>query len=199
MATMNPLSIETRRMLLRPFRPDDTDLIRSLYCDGEILRYAPFDVMTDAQVEEHLAKVIGDWEKTPLRSLEYAMVRKRDGASLGRSHILIDPETDTGMIGWFLRKEYWGNRYALEAGEALIRYCFDGLGLHRVNALLHPENLASRKVLERCGLRQEAWFRQKCRYTKQGVVFWEDELEYALLASEWREKRGEHDGSGGTD
>ena len=192
MAIMDTRTIETERLLLRPFRSDDLDLIKALYCDGEILRYAPFDVMTDTQAEAHLAKIIGDWDRTPLQSLEFAMVSRSDGAGIGRSHILIDPETDTGMIGWFLRKEYWGNRYALEAGEALIRTCFDDLGLHRVNALLHPGNLASRKVLERCGLRREAWFRQKCRYTKQGVVFWEDELEYALLLSEWKEKRGDH-------
>ncbi len=196
MAMTDTLTIETRRMLLRPFRGDDLDLIKALYCDEEILRYAPFDVMSSKQAGEHLARIIRDWDETPLRSLEFAMVQKTDGARLGRSHILIDPETDTGMIGWFLRKECWGNRFAGEAGEALIRCCFDRLGLHRVNALCHPGNRASRKVLERCGLRQEAWFRQKCRYRKNGVTFWEDELEYAILASEWAEKRLDHGQSG---
>ena len=108
MAIMDTRTIETERLLLRPFRSDDLDLIKALYCDGEILRYAPFDVMTDTQAEAHLANIIGDWDRTPLRSLEFAMVSRSDGAGIGRSHILIDPETDTGMIGWFLRKEYWG-------------------------------------------------------------------------------------------
>ena len=196
MALTDTPVIETKRMLLRPFRADDLDLIKALYCDGEILRYSPFDVMTDSQAEAHLAKVIEDWKRTPLRSLEYAMIHKPDGAKIGRCHILIDPETDTGMIGWFLRKEYWGNRFAGEAGEALIRSCFVNLGLHRVNAFCNPENMASRKVLECCGLRQEAWFRQKCRYTKRGMIFWEDELEYAILVSEWAEKRVAHGQSG---
>ena len=186
------LMLETGRMVLRPFREDDLDLIQALYCDAEILRYAPFDIMTDGQAKAHLARIIRDWDETPLRSLEFAMVQKSDGVKIGRSHILIDPETDTGMIGWFLRKEYWGRHYAAEAGDTLIHYCFEGLGLHRVNALLHPGNRASRKVLERCGLRQEAWFRQKCRYTKHGIISWEDEMEYAILASEWAERRLEH-------
>ena len=190
------LKIETKRMLLRPFRENDLDLITALYCDEEILRYAPFDVMSSKQAEKHLSIIIRDWRETPLRSLEFAVVQKSDGAKIGRSHILIDPETDTGMIGWFLRKEYWGNRFAGEAGEALIRYCFDGLELHRVNAFCHPENLASRRVLVRCGLRQEAWYRQKCRYRKHGVISWEDEMEYAILASEWAEKRSDHGQSG---
>ena len=126
----------------------------------------------------------------PYKELEaFVMKRKLDQEKIGRCHILIDPETDTGMIGWFLRKEFWGQQFAMESGEALIRYCFDELGLHRVNAFCHPGNLASRKVLERCGLRQEAWFRQKCRYVKDGISRWEDELEYAVLASEWAAAR----------
>ena len=177
--------IETERLLLRPFRMDDLDLIKALYCDAEVLRYSPFDTMSHEQTEEHLTRIVEDWEQDPLQSLEFVMEGKEDKEKIGRCHILIDFDTDTGMIGWFLRKEYWGQRYALESGQALIRYSFDILGLHRVNALCNPENLASRRILERCGLRQEAWFRQKCRYIKGGITTWEDEVEYAVLSSEW--------------
>ena len=178
--------IETERMRMRPFRMDDLDLIEALYCDAEVLRYSPFDVMSRVEAEAHLKRITEDWSRDPLQSMEFVMEEKATGEKLGRCHILIDPETDTGMIGWFLRKAYWGQRYAEESGRALLRYCFETLGLHRVNALCNPENLASRKVLARCGLRQEAWFRQKCRYVKGGVTSWEDELEYAVLASEWK-------------
>ena len=183
--------IETERLLLRPFRMDDLDLIKTLYCDAELLRYTPFDTMSPAQAEMHLVRIVSDWKQDPLQSLEFAMIRKAyavEGSleeKIGRSHILINPETDTGMIGWFLRREYQGQHYARESGEALIHYCFTELGLHRVNAVCNPENLASRIALEHCGLRQEAWFRQKCRYTKNGISFWMDELEYAALASEY--------------
>ena len=182
--------IETERLLLRPFSMDDLELIMSLYCDAEILRYTPFDTKSPLEAAEHLAKVVADWNRKPLQSLEFAMIRKtestRPDEKIGRCHILIDPETDTGMIGWLLRKEYQGQNYARESGEALIQYCFDTLMLHRVNAVCHPDNIASRKVLERCGLRLEAHYRKKCRYVKKGIVSWEDELEYALLAEEHR-------------
>ena len=189
--------IETERLRLRPFTPADLDLIETLYSDGELLRYSPFDVMSHAQAEAHLARIVADWTRAPLRSLEFAMVRRprepREGEEekIGRCHILIDPETDTGMIGWFLRREHWGQGYARESGRALIRYCFEVLGLHRVNALCHPENLASQRALEACGLRREGWFRQRCRYTKGGVAFWQDELEYAVLAWETGAEPGE--------
>ena len=59
------------------------------------------------------------------------------------------------------------------------------LNLHRVNAVCNPGNIASWKVLEHCGMRREAYLRQKCRYRKHGQDYWADELEYAILASEW--------------
>ena len=185
-----PVLLVTERLLLRPFRADDLGLIESLYCDADLLKYTPFDAMTHEQAAAHLQQIILDWNRDPLYSLEFAIIRKpttqgeNGEEKIGRCHILIDPDTDTGMIGWFLLREYHGRHYARESGEALIRYCFDVLGLHRVNAVCHPENYASRKALEHCGMRLEACLRQKCRYTKKGVISWEDELEYAVLASE---------------
>lgn len=98
---------------------------------------------------------------------------------------LIDPDTDTGMIGMLLVQECWGKHYASEIAEALICYSFKDLCLHRVNAVCSPDNTASWRMLEKCGMRREALLLQKCRYVKKGIVSWHDELEYAMLASEY--------------
>ena len=50
--------IETKRLLLRPFSMSDIDLVRSLYCNEELLRYTPFDVMTNERAKEHLVKIV---------------------------------------------------------------------------------------------------------------------------------------------
>ena len=175
---------ETERLWLRPFCLKDLGLILRLYTDPEILRYTPFDVMSLETAELHLAKIVRDWELDPQHSFEFAMIRKEDGEPVGRCHILIDPETDTGMIGWLIPKEHWGKHYAFESGEALIHCCFEPLGLHRVNAVCNPNNMASRRVLERLGLHLEAHYRKKCLYRKNGIARWEDELEYARLKEE---------------
>ena len=180
--------LETERLVLRPFRKEDLGLIQTLYGDAQLLRFTPFDTMTPEQARAHLERIIRDWDQVPLRSMEFAMVRKPEAAEeekIGRCHILIDPETETGMIGWLIRREYQGQHFALESGKALIRCCFEALGLHRANAVCHPDNPASRRVLERLGMRQEAHYIRKCRYTKNGSISWEDEVEYALLASEY--------------
>ena len=175
---------ETERLILRPFCGEDLDLIRRLYCDERVLKYTPFDTMSDAQAQRHLDQIIRDQGAPPKCNYEMAVLLKGTETRIGRAHIAVDCETDTGMIGWFLTPEHWGRGYATEMTPALIDCCFDRLRLHRANALCHPENAASRRVLEKCGMRLEAHLRQKCRYVKGGVTRWEDELEYALLSSE---------------
>ena len=146
--------------------------------------------MNRNEAEQNLRKVIQEGKRIPHLSYELAVLLKESGEKIGRTHILIDPETDTGMIGWLLLKEHRGKHYASEMTEALLAFCFDELGLHRVNAVCNPENVASWKVLEKAGMRREALLKQKCRYVKNGVTTWRDELEYAILASEYAEKFG---------
>ena len=71
-----------------------------------------------------------------------------------------------------------------EIAKALIDYCFDELKVHRVWAVCNPANPASWKIMEKCGMRREGFFRQKCRYVKGGKISFEDELEYTILASD---------------
>ena len=177
--------IESDRLFLRPFCEEDRELICRIYSDEDILYYTPYDIMSEKEAEDHLRRVIQDWRSDSAMSMEMAGLEKKTGEKIGRTHILIDPETDTGMIGWFLLKDYWGKHYATEITRTLIDYCFHILNLQRVNAVCNPGNIASWKVLEHCGMRREAYLRQKCRYRKYGQDYWADELEYAILASEW--------------
>ena len=98
--------IETERLILRPFEADDIDIIFQIYSDSETLHYTPFDPMSREQAEEHLCRIIEEGKRVPCLSYELAVVLKESGETIGRTHILIDPETDTGMIGWLLLKEH---------------------------------------------------------------------------------------------
>ena len=91
--------IETERLILRPFEADDIDIIFQIYSDSETLHYTPFDPMSREQAEEHLCRIIEEGKRVPCLSYELAVVLKESGEKIGRTHILIDPETDTGMIG----------------------------------------------------------------------------------------------------
>ena len=78
-----------------------------------------------------------------------------------------------------------GQGYATEACTAVLELAFEGLGLHRVIARIDARNDASAAVLRRLGMRQEAylvsneWFKGE----------WTDEIDFAILATEWRSAR----------
>ena len=176
--------IETRRLLLRPFGAEDLDIIYRLYSDAEIMRYMPPDRMDWDAAQAHLDRIVRNWQADPPLSRELAVVRKDSGEKIGRARVLWEPEHDAVMIGWMLIQDEWGKGLASEMTRAMVDFCFSQLGVHRVYALCNPDNGASRRVLERCGLRLEARLREKCPYRRKGEILWQDELVYAILASD---------------
>ena len=178
--------MRTERLILRPFEEGDLDILHRLYGDAEVMHYTPFDPESLRQSQAHLARVIEDWGKTPLLSREYVIVVRRgeDGAAeqkIGRCHILLeDAAGGRAMIGWMLVQEAWGKGYATETAQALIAYGFDVLGLREVYGLCHPDNAASRCVMEKCGMTLHEWRKDYVEYKKNGRCFLQDELAYVL-------------------
>lgn len=176
--------IETQRLIIKPFCKDDSDIIYMLYSDKEIMKYMPNDYMNKQEAENHLKNIVQAWNEIPVTDCEMLVLSKANNEKIGRCRIHIDSETESAMIGWLLLKKEWGKGYATEITETLLNYCFDTLNIRRVCALCHPRNIASCKVLEKCNMRKEAHYKQKCRYVKNGIVSWQDELEYAILKSD---------------
>ena len=176
--------IKTKRLVLRPFDSGDLDIVLALYGDEEILRYMPFPVVDREGAREQLERFSAGWEERPQMHYEMAVVFRETNEKIGRAEITRNHEEDSAMIGWVLIKSAWGQGYATEIAEALIAFCFDELKIHRLYALCHPDNIASWKVMEKCGMHREAHFVRKCRYTKADGDRWEDELEYAILRKE---------------
>jgi len=87
----------------------------------------------------------------------------------------------TGEIGYVFNPDYAGHGYATEAVRELVRVGFADLGLHRIIACTDARNIASIAVLRRLGMRQEAHLVENEWFKGQ----WSDELDFAILASEW--------------
>ena len=175
--------IETKRLILRPFNCNDPDIIVKLYSDEEIMEYMPIPVLDEETAEKLLNRFVAGWEKAPQINYEMAVIDKETNEKIGRAEITRNDSEESAMIGWMLIKSEWGKGLATEIAEALIEYCFNKLHVHRVYALCHPDNIASWKVMEKCGMHREAHYIQKCKYVKAGEVRWEDELEYAVIRS----------------
>jgi [ribosomal protein S5]-alanine N-acetyltransferase len=144
--------IETERLLLRTFTINDAQLIYDLNLDPEVTRYTG-DPLQDT---DHALQVL---ENVILP--QYALYNHGRWAVLVKPHLEFigwcglktrperDNETD---IGYRFLKNSWGNGYATEAAFACLKYGFEKLGLRCIVGRAMPENVASIRVLEKCGM-----------------------------------------------
>jgi ribosomal-protein-alanine N-acetyltransferase len=87
-------------------------------------------------------------------------------------------------IGYWLSEQHWGKGITTEAVELLVRFGFEKFSWTRIYAGIFSSNLASIKVLEKCGFKQEASFKKSVK--KRGEYL--DEHVYAILKEEWSGK-----------
>jgi ribosomal-protein-alanine N-acetyltransferase len=90
-------------------------------------------------------------------------------------------------VGYWIDRAQAGMGYMPESLVAVARFAFEELGLHRVQVSIIPRNQASRRVVEKVGLRDEGLAR---RYLQIAGV-WEDHVRYAMTVEEWQERGDE--------
>lgn len=148
--------LETDRLILRRFVPEDLDPLFALYRDPEIRRYFPEGVLTYEETREELEWFLNGHPSHPELGL-WATLHKGSNQFIGRCGLL--PWTIEGRfeveVAYLLAREYWGNGLATEAARAIARYAFDQLDLTRLICLVDPDNHASRRVAEKIGMTLE--------------------------------------------
>jgi ribosomal-protein-alanine N-acetyltransferase len=93
----------------------------------------------------------------------------------------------SAYVGYWIDETCAGNGYVPEAVVVLCRHAFEDLGLHRLQIAIIPRNAASRRVVEKLGIRDEGI---AVRYLEINGR-WEDHIRYAITAEEWKERRDE--------
>jgi len=143
--------LETERLLLREFTPEDVDALAAVISDKETMRFYP---------EPRDRAGVRSWiERNRCRYKDdgyglWAMVLRASGEFIGDCGLTrqtVD-ESDEIEIGYHVRRDLWGRGYAPEAARACRDYGFVRLGAERLISLIRPENLPSRRVAEKIGL-----------------------------------------------
>ena len=176
-SVMDMHEIQTKRLLLRPFRESDYDDLFEFLSQLADDEFEGYPGITWENGREHL--------KYRLRSEKfYAIELKESGKVIGNTYC---GNRDFGAkeIGYIVNKRYQKKGYATEALSAVIAQVFRE-GAHRVFAECDPRNVPSWKLLEKVGLRREAHFRQNIwfRRNENGVPVWKDTLIYAILEND---------------
>jgi RimJ/RimL family protein N-acetyltransferase len=96
----------------------------------------------------------------------------------------LNDEHRRAELGFALRRSAWGRGLATDAVRSVVRFAFQGMHLHRLEADADPRNVASRKLLLRLGFREEGYLRE--RYLVAGER--QDAVFFGLLREEWNER-----------
>jgi RimJ/RimL family protein N-acetyltransferase len=161
-------SIHTPHLLLRPWKPEDAEIWYNLLREEGILRYFPNPSPPQRErADRYIAHHLDQWEKRGYG--HWAVVNKQDDQVVGWNGLEYLPEINQTEVAYLLSKLVWGKGYATEAARAAIKFGFEVKGLNSIIGLVHPENVASIRVLEKCGLKVEdrinLWNIELCRYS----------------------------------
>ena len=178
--------METERLVLRRFAADDIDNLVELDSDPQVMRFINGGRPTPREEIENevLPAFLGYYERYAGYGF-WAAVERSTGRFVGWFHFrpaegALPEEVE---LGYRLRRSAWGMGYATEGSRALIGKGFSELGVHRVVASTMVVNVASRRVMEKAGLRFVRIFHQSWPDYIEGEE--EGDVEYALFRSEW--------------
>ncbi|HUC25087.1 MAG TPA: GNAT family N-acetyltransferase [Streptosporangiaceae bacterium] len=179
--------LETQRLLLRRFSAADADYLVDLDADPDVMRFVTGGIPTSrAEIEnEVLPAFLGYYEQYEGFGF-WAVIEKASKEFLGWFHFRPRADAVPGEVelGYRLRKSAWGHGYATEGSRALIRKGFTELGVQRVVAEAMAVNKASRRVMEKAGLRLTRTFHRRWPYHIEGDQF--GDVEYALDKADWQ-------------
>lgn len=106
---------------------------------------------------------------------------EHDRELVGDFAVWIDAGEELAMVGYTVRPEHQGHGYAVEAAESVIQWLFTETPVHRVAATIDPRNLASARVLERCGFEYVGTARAAALSRGE----WTDDARFSLLVEDW--------------
>lgn len=151
------MRLETARLVIRNWEDRDRDLFHRINSDDKVMRFFPFRRTRD-EADAFLDRI-----RTGNEARGYgfaALELKETGACVGFAGLhpteAIPPRPGgTVEIGWRLAPEHWGKGYVTEAGEALLRFGFEKLGLEEIVSFAVWNNEPSIAVMRRLGMRHE--------------------------------------------
>lgn len=176
-----PSPLQTRRLDLRQPTADDAPALFSIFGDPGVTRYWSHPAFTEpAQAESLVTEILSLAAEGSL--YQWVVALRASGEVVGTCTLArIDRMHRRAELGYALGRVHWGRGLASEAVAAVMRYAFERLDLHRLEADVDPRNAASLRLLERFGFRPEGLLRE--RYHVAGEI--QDAAIHGLLRTEW--------------
>ena len=185
--------LRTERLLLRGFTGADRDTFAALNADPVVMEHFP-STLDRAASDDLVERIEAAWDERGwgLWAVEVAAGPRFIGYVGLWPAGFVAP--GTVEVGWRLAREAWGHGYAPEAARASLRFGFEDLGLAEIVSFTVPQNLNSRRVMEKIGLQR----RPDRDFVHPNVdpeahPHLSRHVLYALGADDWRARRAASD------
>ncbi|SMF79353.1 ribosomal-protein-alanine N-acetyltransferase [Paenibacillus uliginis N3/975] len=173
-------TIETERLILRQLRPEDSVDLYNYFSKDEVTEFYDLDSFTELQQAESLIRIFNDRFITQ-QGIRWGITLKTEDKVIGtcgfhnwsKKHFKAE-------IGYELSPEYWGIGVMTEVLREVINFGYKELELNRIEAFTYPDNIKSRKLLEKSGLSEEGYLK-KYYYVKQRFV---DAVIFSIIKEE---------------
>jgi ribosomal-protein-alanine N-acetyltransferase len=179
---MNRPSLETNRLLLRPFSMADAPRVQLLAGDRAIADTTlniphPYE---DGMAEQWIGTHEERFRKGEL--VNFAIILKETNQLIGAIGLLINKRFNRAEMGYWIGKDYWNKGYCTEAAAKVLEYGFTKMKLNKIHASHMSRNTSSGRVMARIGMKKEGKL-------KEQVIKWgkyEDLEIYGITQKEWR-------------
>jgi [ribosomal protein S5]-alanine N-acetyltransferase len=143
--------LETERLLMRMFDPKDLDDLDELFNDEEVQKHlVPQNKRNREQVLKLLENLVRRWKERGFGI--WCVTEKDTGKVVGYCGFqFFDKTTDIELLFGF-KPKYWGKGFATESAKASLKFGFEKLSFQKVYAATDPQNIASRRVLEKLNM-----------------------------------------------
>jgi RimJ/RimL family protein N-acetyltransferase len=145
-------TIETNRLLLRPFQEEDVDFLYEIQRDPKAMRYT-FCARTRNDTKKRMQAYADQSEK--IGFAPWTVLIKLKQQIIGWGGLNIDPfEPGWGTeIAYFFHPDFWNQGFATELVRTSLEYGFNHLRLDAIGAFTHQNNVPSIRVLEKCAFK----------------------------------------------
>ncbi|MCX9156357.1 GNAT family N-acetyltransferase [Niveibacterium sp. 24ML] len=179
--------IETARLRLRELVADDVDTLFAIHGDAETMRWFGADPLRSRAQAAQLVELFASWRTQTNPGVRWGIERKADGALIGTCGLFKwNAAWRSCSLGYELARDMHGAGYMAEALRGALDWGFEHMALNRVEAMIHPNNAASARVVTKLGFLQEGRLRE--------AGFWNGrhhDLDFfALLRSDWVARSG---------
>ena len=168
----------TKRLVMKEVQFSDLHDIHYLHTLPEVAQYNTYSL-------QQTISVLETWlnDQKSNQQANYVFAIKLDKVFVGLIVLsnASNPKLKLGTIWYLLLPDFWGQGIATEALKGLLKFAFEELQLHRIEAGAAIDHIASHRVLEKAGMIKEGQ-KRKVLPLENG---WSDNFEYAILEEDW--------------